>query len=677
MLGRKIRVYGPVLLAGFGVAGAGASETGTSIGINFATVVGGGGPSPTDSIIPAGGVAGLPAVEQTNWNDPGPGTGTLSGLTLDRLGTAETSSVNITWKSQGPSDPTSNNHFQSQTSGPPALQNFEMYQGYLDTDDNTTTRVNVRNLPATDFAGGYDLYVYFLGSTSARGGTYGVGPIFTPPPDDPNAVPSVTFQPNKLLNNQSGAWISDPEIGDVFVPSGPEFNGPDFAEDAGASFDDVGNYAVFRGLTALEFTLFATTVGDRTYGFGDRERAPISGIQLVVAPPPVREWISDADDNWSVSGDWSPTGAPNQTSAVANFLSTGAASGDRTVTLDSPQTVGTLNFNPAAHSYTLAGTSALTLDVGSGDAAINVSLGSHTISAPLVLAKNTKITIDPPGGKLTLTDLQSSAVSVTKEGNGKLEVNNIRAGGLSVNAGNVTITANGTQSGTSIVNALTIAGASDAWTAQLDIKDNDVIVHSDDAGRVAKAAEITNQLKQGANFANTGQFWTGNGMITSLGGNGSTSYTAVGVAVNDFSLLGGAQTGAIYSSFDGQDVGVNDVLVKYTYFGDADLDGAVTTNDYFQIDNGFLGSKTGWINGDFDYDGAVTTNDYFLIDNAFLGQGAALVPAAVGSAQPLSGVTAVPEPASLGFLAFAAASGALLRRRRRSLSHVPAMSGAG
>ena len=70
---------------------------------------------------------------------------------------------------------------------------------------------------------------------------------------------------------------------------------------------------------------------------------------------------------------------------------------------------------------------------------------------------------------------------------------------------------------------------------------------------------------------------------------------------------------------------VNDVLVKYTFFGDADVSGRVTTNDYFQIDNGFLNSRTGWINGDFDYDGAVTTSDYFLIDNGFLGQGAGLV----------------------------------------------------
>jgi hypothetical protein len=213
--------------------------------------------------------------------------------------------------------------------------------------------------------------------------------------------------------------------------------------------------------------------------------------------------------------------------------------------------------------------------------------------------------------------------------------------------------------------AVSIAGATDNWTGRLDMVDKDLVQHSTSGTRVADAARITNQLKQGANFSHAGQFWTGNGIVTSLGGNGSTSYTAIGVAVNDFALLGGAQTGALYSTFSGQNVGINDVLVKYTYFGDADLDGAVTTNDYFQIDNGFLGSKTGWINGDFDYDGAVTTNDYFLIDNAVLGQGAALVPAAVGSAEPLSGVTAVPEPASLGIFAFAAAA-AIARRRRRN-----------
>src|SRR5205823_6828143 len=122
-----------------------------------------------------------------------------------------------------------------------------------------------------------------------------------------------------------------------------------------------------------------------------------------------------------------------------------------------------------------------------------------------------------------------------------------------------------------------------------------------------------------------------------------------------------------YTTFSGQTVGVNDVLVKYTWFGDADLDGAVTSNDYFQIDTGFLGSKTGWINGDFDYNGVINTNDYFLIDSAFLAQGGTILApgSATASATPLSAATAVPEPASLAVFAFASA-GLLARRRRRT-----------
>jgi len=37
----------------------------------------------------------------------------------------------------------------------------------------------------------------------------------------------------------------------------------------------------------------------------------------------------------------------------------------------------------------------------------------------------------------------------------------------------------------------------------------------------------------------------------------------------------------------GQPTALDDVLVKYTYFGDANLDGAVTGADYQQIDLGF------------------------------------------------------------------------------------------
>src|SRR5205085_8280573 len=126
---------------------------------------------------------------------------------------------------------------------------------------------------------------------------------------------------------------------------------------------------------------------------------------------------------------------------------------------------------------------------------------------------------------------------------------------------------------------------------------------------------------------------------------------AVGVIYNDLASVG-QPTGTLYSTFDGQAVGLNDILIKYTYFGDADLSGFVTTNDYFNIDQGFLNphANPSWINGDFNYDGTVDTNDYFVIDNAFLNQGNTVLSPTPASGASLAGVTAVPEPASLGVL---------------------------
>ena len=55
--------------------------------------------------------------------------------------------------------------------------------------------------------------------------------------------------------------------------------------------------------------------------------------------------------------------------------------------------------------------------------------------------------------------------------------------------------------------------------------------------------------------------------------------------------------------------------MKYTYFGDANLDGVVNASDYTLIDNGFNSQTsgpllTGWFNGDFNYDGVVNGDDY-------------------------------------------------------------------
>lgn len=111
----------------------------------------------------------------------------------------------------------------------------------------------------------------------------------------------------------------------------------------------------------------------------------------------------------------------------------------------------------------------------------------------------------------------------------------------------------------------------------------------------------------------------------------------------------------------------SDLLIKYTYYGDANLDGKVDGSDYSLIDNGYLHHLTGWYNGDFNYDGIVNGSDYALIDNSFNTQGASL---ASGVASPdvqrtteIAGmISAVPEPSMLMLLPCAAAS--LARRPR-------------
>ena len=66
------------------------------------------------------------------------------------------------------------------------------------------------------------------------------------------------------------------------------------------------------------------------------------------------------------------------------------------------------------------------------------------------------------------------------------------------------------------------------------------------------------------------------------------------------------------------------MLVKYTYYGDTDLNGVVNFDDYSRTDNGFNTGGTDWFHGDFDYNGVVNFDDYSLIDLAFNTQSGSL-----------------------------------------------------
>jgi beta-glucanase (GH16 family)/regulation of enolase protein 1 (concanavalin A-like superfamily) len=180
-----------------------------------------------------------------------------------------------------------------------------------------------------------------------------------------------------------------------------------------------------------------------------------------------------------------------------------------------------------------------------------------------------------------------------------------------------------------ITNTLSFAGSSNAWQGQLDLNGNDMIVHG---GNIAM---ITNQFKTGYAL---GAF-NGQGIISTSAKNDSSKLTTLGVALNN------ASGNPAYTKFDGQNVSQSDVLVKYTYFGDADVNGSDNGNDYSLIDTGFgsHGAKTGWQNGDFNYDGSVDGSDYSLIDNAFNSQNVVFAsePAAVVANVAMSNKTTV------------------------------------
>jgi len=201
--------------------------------------------------------------------------------------------------------------------------------------------------------------------------------------------------------------------------------------------------------------------------------------------------------------------------------------------------------------------------------------------------------------------------------------------------------------------SLSFGGSSNAWLGKLDLSSDDMIVHG---GNLANVANVANQLKAGFNSA--AGYWNGAAGIVST----------TAAADTRFLTTVGYRTGGI--AFDNVNTTATDVLVKYTYYGDADLSGTLDGADYQQIDNGFGLKLTDWSNGDFNYDGVVDGADYALIDNTFNQLAAGTDPLAIiASAAQLNAIptasAAVPEPAEFALL-WLASCGALLRRWRRS-----------
>ena len=196
------------------------------------------------------------------------------------------------------------------------------------------------------------------------------------------------------------------------------------------------------------------------------------------------------------------------------------------------------------------------------------------------------------------------------------------AAGLVVEAGTVTIAA----------------------TGKYDLTDNDLIV------RTTPYATIVNYVLTGA-YSGVNGYWDGPGINSSVAAVQPNGLTALGVINNaNFGF-----TAFPYDVNYNPMVGAHntplgtEIFVKYTYYGDSDLNGAVDTGaDLNAYLSGVGNAGQGWEFGDFDLSGGPTDTGSDL--NTFLaglaGQGVPLV--SQGSLS--SAALPVPEPSVAGML---------------------------
>ena len=223
------------------------------------------------------------------------------------------------------------------------------------------------------------------------------------------------------------------------------------------------------------------------------------------------------------------------------------------------------------------------------------------------------------------------------EASGSLVASHVRENALIVN-GPVTILPNGTSAATSRVRSLLIDGG------RLDLNNNDLVIDYTGASPIQTVRE---QLQSG--YANGA--WTGEGIATSMGNASNLG-------------LGYAEASAIFSTFpatfSGQSVDNTSILVAFTRFGDANVDGLVNLTDFNRLASNFGGTDRVWSQGDFNYDGLVNLTDFNRLASNFglSAEGPDVTPedwAALASA--------VPEPAgwAVGVIGLLASA----RRRNR------------
>jgi autotransporter-associated beta strand protein len=228
-------------------------------------------------------------------------------------------------------------------------------------------------------------------------------------------------------------------------------------------------------------------------------------------------------------------------------------------------------------------------------------------------------------GEVAIASLSGSGGTIVNF-DGSLSAGHIRQAALTLNAAatRAVIRPDGTTLGTSVLGQLTMAGGS-----RFDLNDNDLIMRATAATKDAVHGDMEAKIVSARNGVDGNLItrWDGPGITSSAAraANVASGFDLVGLGVirnSDLEITTGLPS-AKYTAFSGQAVTPDDVLIKYTYVGDANLDGAVTFADYVGMDNAFFGliANLGWATGDVNFDNVINFDDYSKVDQAFFFQG--------------------------------------------------------
>jgi hypothetical protein len=238
------------------------------------------------------------------------------------------------------------------------------------------------------------------------------------------------------------------------------------------------------------------------------------------------------------------------------------------------------------------------------------SAAGATLQFNNTLTNNSSLTVDASGAATFSSSINGTGQTTVT---GSLTTNSITQNSLTI-SGSVSIRPRSNGGAPSTINQLTFNG-----TGTLDLSDNSLTIP------YTGTSPLTNIQNDIASAYDKGK-WDGPGLTSSAAAD--RPGTALGV----------------------EDTG-SEIIVQYTWYGDANLNGVVDSQDVTTVQDNAGKTGVGWAGGDFNYDGIVNADDFSLLQ--------------LGAAEQTGSFpTALPEPsAEMLIVSLAALS---LRRRKRA-----------